>query len=90
MTFYSGVIGKLELPELSDILKLLEKYDLAYFKKYDYKEILRNSIDNIVCDKKKTDLNTIDIVIISNLGECEIKSEDIDIFKKNIQSIFLY
>ena len=90
MIFYSGVIGKIELPELSDMLKLLERYDLAFFNKYDYKEIFKNSIDNIECDKKKTDLNTIDIVVISGIGECEIKSEDIDEFKKKIQSIFLY
>lgn len=90
MTFYSGAENHIELPEVSDILKLLEKYDLAYFKKYDYNTLLKNSIDNIIVDKKRSNSNTIDIVIISKIGKCEIERVEINKYKKLIQSIFLY
>ena len=90
MTFYSGCDNFIELPEVSDILKLLEKYDLAHFKKYDYKTLLKNSIDNIIADKKRSDSDTIEIVVISKIGRCEIERVEINKYKKLIQSIFLY
>jgi len=90
MAFYSGTENKIELPILSDILKLLKKYDLSYENKYDYKELLRDCIDNIKCDKKKTDSKTIDIVVITDYGKCDIESIDIDVFKKTLKEIFLY
>ena len=90
MTFYSGCENFIELPEVSDILKLLEKYDLAYFKKYDYKTLLKNSINNIIADKKRNNSDTIDIVVISKIGKCEIERVEINKYKKLIQSIFLY
>jgi len=89
IAFYSSLENNVDFKELIEILKLLEKYDLAYFAKYDYKEILRNCIDYISMDKKKEE-NSIDIITINGIGKSEIKTVDIDKFKKSIKQLFLY
>ena len=56
------------------LVDILKRYNLPYSDKYDVNDI----IDKIRLDKKKTDLDKINVIYVKEIGKAEIRNMSLE------------